>query len=74
MTNLRKVVIPINDYNCVSHCNSEFIYKAIDDVKALAMRKYQFNKIINGYMAKEILSQIKRIYRTKIQIPMHAHR
>jgi len=46
MVKEKKTISPINDYNSIMETNSEFIYKAIDNVEALIIRKYEFNKIM----------------------------
>lgn len=66
MGNKKKTISPINDYNSIMETNSEFLYKAIETVEALIIRKYIFNKIMQGYMAKEMIKQIKKVYQKSI--------
>ena len=46
MTKDKRTVSPINDYNSIMETNSEFIYRAVDTVEALTIRKYLFNQIM----------------------------
>ena len=42
MNKSKKKVIPINDYSCIQNKVSEFLYKPVDYVEALAMRRENF--------------------------------
>jgi hypothetical protein len=42
MTKGKKIICPINDYSCIMNRVSEFLYKAIDYVEALSVRKDNF--------------------------------
>lgn len=70
----KKIVSPINDYSCLYNKCSEFLYKPIDYVEALAIRKENFNTLMEDPMAKRIKSNITRSYKYVIQEPMHEHR
>ena len=42
MSQEKKINSVINDYSCLYDKSSEFLYRPIDIVEALAMRKYNF--------------------------------
>jgi hypothetical protein len=42
MSQEKKINSVINDYSCLFDKSSEFLYRPIDNVEALAMRKYNF--------------------------------
>ena len=58
----RKIISPINDYSCLTNKCSEFLYKPIDYVEALAMRKENFNYIMQDPLAKKLKPEIARSY------------
>ena len=62
----RKIISPINDYSCLTNKCSEFLYKPIDYVEALAMRKENFNYIMQDPLAKKLKPEIARSYKYTI--------
>jgi len=48
MSKQKKDANVINDYSCLYNKCSEFLYKPIDTVEALAMRKENFNEVMQG--------------------------
>ena len=48
MTKAKKRVVPINDYSCIYNKVSEFLYKPIDYVEALSMRREHFDSLMNN--------------------------
>ena len=42
----KKIISVINDYSCLYNKCSEFLYKPIDHVEGLAMRKENFNEVM----------------------------
>ena len=65
---------PINDYSCIMNRVSEFLYKPIDVVEGLAVRKENFQEMMQDPMAKKMLKQIKFAYKCQIQEPLQIHR
>lgn len=74
MSKTKKIISPINDYSCLSNKSSEFLYKPIEYVEALAMRKYNFNCLMQDPVAKRIKQEIAKTYKYVIQEPLHEHR
>lgn len=63
MTNKKaggKPLTVINDYSSLLNKCSEFLYKPIDSVEALAMRKQKFNIIMSDIQAKKLKKEIAR--------------
>ena len=50
----RKHASVINDYSCLYNKCSEFLYKPIEKVEALAMRKSNFIKCMGEHLAKKM--------------------
>lgn len=46
MSRERKVNSAINDYSCLHNKCSEFLYRPVDTVEALAMRRFNFNHVM----------------------------
>ena len=63
MSKTKKIISPINDYSCLSNKSSEFLYKPIEYVEALAMRKYNFNCLMQDPVAKRIKQEIAKTYK-----------
>lgn len=59
-------ICPINDYSCLCNKSSEFLYKPVEIVEALAIRRENFNNIMHDDMAKNIRPFIARNYKTLI--------
>lgn len=74
MSKSKRVVSPINDYSCISNKSSEFLYKPIEKAEALAIRRENFNTLLNDPMASKLRPYIARNYKYTIQEPMHMHR
>jgi len=74
MTKHKKVISVINDYSCLQDKCSEFLYKPVDRVEALAMRKENFNEVMRENEGKKLKKQIARNYKYIIQEPMYEHR
>lgn len=74
MTKEKRVISPINDYSALNNKCSEFLYKPIEMVNALAMRKSNFTKIMKDQYAKKIIPDIAKNYKYTIQEPLHEHR
>lgn len=70
----KKIVSPINDYSCLFNKCSEFLYKPIDFVEALSIRKENFNEQMEDPLAKRLKQNIMRKYKYVIQEPLHEHR
>lgn len=66
MNNNKKTICPINDYSCIMNRVSEFLYKPIDMVEALAVRKDNFKELLEHPMAKKMLPAIKVNYTYQI--------
>lgn len=63
MSKDKKIISPINDYSCLTNKCSEFLYKPIDYVEALAMRKENFNLIMQNPLAKKMKPDIAKSYK-----------
>ena len=59
----KKIVSPINDYSCLFNKCSEFLYKPIDYVEALSIRKENFNDLMENPLARKIKQNITRSYK-----------
>lgn len=66
MSKTKKIISPINDYSCLSDKCSEFLYKPIDYVEGLAMRKVNFNSLMKDPIAKKMKPDIAKNYKYKI--------
>jgi len=66
MSKTKKIISPINDYSCLSNKCSEFLYKPIEYVEALAMRKVNFNILMKDPLAKSMKPDIARSYKYNI--------
>ena len=66
MSKEKKVISPINDYSCLTNKCSEFLYKPIDIVEALSIRKAPFHHIMNDPYAKFLKPEITRSYKYTI--------
>lgn len=63
MSKTKKIISPINDYSCLSNKSSEFLYKPIDFVEALAIRKVNFNLLMKNPIAKRMKPDIAKNYK-----------
>lgn len=59
----KKIASPINDYSCLFNKCSEFLYKPIDFVEALSIRKENFNDQMENPLAKRLKPNISRKYK-----------
>ena len=55
MSKKKKIVTPINDNSCMLGTVSEFLYKSIDVSHGLAVRSYNFRKIMSEPIAKRMV-------------------
>ena len=74
MSLYKKIISVINDYSCLHSKCSEFLYKPIDFVEAMSMRKENFNQVMQHQIGQKMRSEIARKYKYIIQEPMHEHR
>lgn len=51
MTKQKRIIAPINDYSSLFNKSSEFLYQPIEKVEALAIRRENFNEIIEDPIA-----------------------
>ena len=66
MSKTRKIISPINDYSCVFSKSSEFLYKTIEKTKALAIRRKDFNYLMDDAQAKKLIPWIAQNYKFTI--------
>lgn len=66
MTKTKKKVAPINDYSCITNKVSEFLYKPVDFVEALSMRKENFEKLMKNPVPLSIKKYIPLRYKKMI--------
>jgi len=66
ITKKRKSVSAINDYSSLYNKCSEFLYTPIDRVEAMAMRKENFNEVMQGSIGKKLKPIIARHYKFNI--------
>lgn len=74
MSKNKRIIAPINDYSCLSNKSSEFLYKPIEKVEALAIRKPFFNELMEESTANKMRLFMAKNYKQVIQEPMHHHR
>lgn len=74
MSKTKRVISPINDYSCISNKSSEFLYTPIEKAEALAIRREDFNTMINAPFGQKLRPYIAKNYKYTIQEPMHIHR
>ena len=74
MSQEKKVISAINDYSCLHGKCSEFLYMPVDITEALAMRRGNFNEVMEDPVAKKLIPVIARIYKYVVQKPVHEHR
>lgn len=53
----------INDYSSLLNKCSEFLYRPIEAVEALGMRKQNFNKVMSDPQAKKLKKEIAKSYK-----------
>ena len=71
MTKAKKRVVPINDYSCIQNKVSEFLYKPIDFVEALSMRRQYFEELMKNPCPITIKKYIPIRYKQMIQDPLN---
>lgn len=64
----------INDYSCLHNKCSEFLFKALEPTEALAMRRENFNNMMEDPATSKLKVEIARVYRYVVQEPIHEHR
>ena len=64
----------IGDFSLIHGKVSEFLYKAYDTVQAYAIRKENFEQIINDKIGKCLVPKMCRMYLKKIRKPILLHR
>ena len=65
----------INDYALLVGKVSEFAYDPIiEHVEGLALRRVNFNELLEASYWKRLRDQWKQAYKRKIQAPLHEHR
>ena len=75
MSKTKRIISPINDYSCISNKSSEFLYQPIEKAEALAIRREDFNTMLDeDPTAKKLKPFIAQNYKVTIQDPMHLHR
>jgi len=63
MSNNKRIIAPINDYSSLTEKCSEFLYKPIEHVEALAMRKVKYNEVMKDNIARKMRPNIAKCYR-----------
>mmetsp|Transcript_12001 Transcript_12001/g.20256 ORF Transcript_12001/g.20256 Transcript_12001/m.20256 type:complete len:111 (+) Transcript_12001:236-568(+) len=53
---------------------SEFLYRSIDRVEAMAIRRENFNQVMNSPLGKKLKAQIAKRYKFQIQEQLFDHR
>lgn len=66
MTSSKKIISPINDCSCIQNKVSEFLYKPIENVEALGIRKEHFIELMENAYPKSIMSSIPLRYRKTV--------
>ena len=74
MSQNKRIIAPINDYSTLSDKCSEFLYKPIEHVEGLAIRKVNFYTVMKDTIAQKMRPAIAATYRDLIQQPLHEHR
>lgn len=66
MSKTKRVISPINDYSCISNKSSEFLYTPIEKVEALAIRREDFNTLMNDPTGCKLKPYIAKNYKYTI--------
>ena len=74
MSQEKKIISAINDYSCLHNKCSEFLFMPVEFTEALAMRRENFNEVMEDPVAKKLVPVIAKIYKYVIQQPLHEHR
>jgi hypothetical protein len=74
MNKQRKVISVINDYSCLYNKCSEFLYQPIDQADAFAIRRGNYEEVMQESIGKRLRNKISKAYKYIIQEPLHEHR
>lgn len=74
MNKNRKVISVINDYSCLYNKCSEFLYQPIEGADAFAIRRGNYEEVMNEGIGKRLRGKISKAYKYIIQEPLHEHR
>ena len=66
----RRRLIPINDYSCLVEYNSEFLYRAVNNLEGLAIKRKNWKNIMKHNLAKKMKCNILRNYISNIRNPV----
>jgi len=65
----------VGDFACLYNKVSEFLYKPQDHLEGFAIKKENFQQIINeDKFGSRLIPRMKKIYKSSIRDPINAHR